>query len=489
MATLNLQVGEIADDANEKGNGAIGLNYPVVFGSYGPYDTASGMRFPSVSGLSLATINSATLTLMPWYSDTGTFSGNFYAEDAASPLVFTVIRNDITNRTQTSASCAAGDAEFGPWTKDVEETFGPGAGLEALVQELADSHDPDAIVLIHIYVSGTGERVATAYDQDPATAPKLDIDYTAASGAQTLFPDAAAITWGADGPAVVVGASSPTPDAAVLDVQAPQATVVATRTFTPDAAVATWTAPAAAIVNARTFTPDAAVATWTALSPTIISGSPQTMEPDAAVVTWAAPQATVAAGAVALAPIVAIAVWTATASAIVATRTLTPSAAVTTWVASAPTIVPDAVALTPDAAVATWVTPEAEIIGPVALAYRFWGYTVGVPPSDVTYPVLIEINKADFPAGTAFYLQAWVWSWATESPPPTLYVRLYNYTDGTEVEGSEMTTEAETLERLDGTVDLAGALPSASKEYAVQFGGVPGGEFHCHGAKVRYEVT
>ncbi len=38
------------------------------------------------------------------------------------------------------------------------------------------------MVLINIYSSGNGERLAVAYDQTPTSAPTLHIEYTEAGG-------------------------------------------------------------------------------------------------------------------------------------------------------------------------------------------------------------------------------------------------------------------------------------------------------------------
>lgn len=180
--TLNLQVGASSDDADEVvSSGSMDLtDSNSDFGSVGiPHHI--GFRWTSVSGLSGRTIDSATLTFRASTSDTGDFVADWFAHDAEAPGTFTTTTSDISDRTRTTATCEGDGVDFGNWTGGQDETFtGDGTNTIAdIIQELADSYDPSAIVLLHIYTSGSGERIALTWDIVTDTAAKLDIDHSA----------------------------------------------------------------------------------------------------------------------------------------------------------------------------------------------------------------------------------------------------------------------------------------------------------------------
>ena len=184
MATLNLAVAASNEDADERktDGSTIITSTSVRMGDLASIGHA-GFYFGGVSGLAGATINSATLTFVAGATDTGTFDGAFYFERADSPAKFAAVNFNITDRTRTTASVAAGSTEFGNWTADEEHVFTDAEiDLVPVLQEVCDNHDPDALVLIYLAGTGTGERLPVAYDGDPTKAAKLDIDYTPAGG-------------------------------------------------------------------------------------------------------------------------------------------------------------------------------------------------------------------------------------------------------------------------------------------------------------------
>ena len=184
--TLNLQCGETADDANETASTTLmsvsasshGFGQPGISGVHG------GVRFPGVSGLSGATINSATLTFRALATDSGAFVGDWHAHDAEAPGVFTTTAANLSSRARTTATCEGDSGDFGNWTSGSDHTFtGDGTNdIADIIQELADSYDPSAIALLWIYTSGTEERVWNPYEVDSALAMKMDVDYTAVAG-------------------------------------------------------------------------------------------------------------------------------------------------------------------------------------------------------------------------------------------------------------------------------------------------------------------
>ncbi len=183
-STLNLQVGASSDDANENESSTVMfLTIVNAWFSNLSFRAHVGLRFTAVSGLSGATIDTAVLTFRSNATDSGAFVGDWYAEDAAAPGTFTTTNGDISGRTRTTATCEGDGGDFGNWSSGADETFsGPAPSIKGILQELADDYDPSAIVLLHIVDSlSTGERVFRAWDNSSGTAPKLDIDYTAAA--------------------------------------------------------------------------------------------------------------------------------------------------------------------------------------------------------------------------------------------------------------------------------------------------------------------
>lgn len=196
MVTLNLQVGASTDDAQEIVVGGIIVTMTALELVFGRWLNARhiGYRFTGVSGLSGSAISAATLTFRAAISDAGSFVGDWYAHDAVAPGTFTTTTSNISDtaqRPRTTATCEGDGGDFGSWTSGQDETF-TGDGINAIadiIQELANSYDPSTIALLHIYTSGTGERLAVSYDASSSQAAKLDITYTSGGGSpQTATP-------------------------------------------------------------------------------------------------------------------------------------------------------------------------------------------------------------------------------------------------------------------------------------------------------------
>ncbi|KKN54905.1 hypothetical protein LCGC14_0587980 [marine sediment metagenome] len=178
MATIDDQVEASSDDANEITAGQVSLlATSVVLGD--AFDTRSGQRFFTlITGLAGKTITDAYLTWRANATDTGSFVNTMYGDDLEAPITFTTTDFDISGRAKTTATVAAGSAELGNWTADSDYTL----TVTSIIQELADSYDPSAIVLFSINDSGNGERLGKSFNSDEALAPKLHITYTVAAG-------------------------------------------------------------------------------------------------------------------------------------------------------------------------------------------------------------------------------------------------------------------------------------------------------------------
>ena len=261
MSTLNLQVGASNQDAAENIAGSCTILGTIIpLGNWSGYSYYAGFYFGSVSGLSGATIDSATLTFRASYSDSGSFAGDWYAEDGAIPGVFTDSNNDINTRARTTATCGGDGVHFGSWTTGQDHPFtGDGVNtISDIIQELADSHDPSAIVLIWVYASGTGERLVKTWNSATATAPKLDIDYTAVSGDINIEPSAVAMPLAVPTVTLDMGTKTITPDAVAMPLVVPTMTIKpADKTFTPDPVTMPLIVPAVTVTIATMITPSA----------------------------------------------------------------------------------------------------------------------------------------------------------------------------------------------------------------------------------------
>ena len=383
MTTLNLQVDASADDAVESSTGVITLDGIGVFigGFLAGYH--SGFRFTGVSGLSGSTIDAATLTFRANITDTGDFVGDWYAHDAEAPGTFTTTASNISDtgqRPRTTATCEGDGTDFGNWTDDSDHTFtGDGVNtIKGIIQELADSYDPSAIALLHIFTSGTGERVASSWDHATDPAPKLDITYTAGGGDVTILPPAATATALAQVPTVGTGltvsppastatslaqvptlglGTSVSPPSATSSAAAPVPTLATGVGVAPPAATADALAPVptVSVSGDVALTPPAATANALALVPTVTTSGAVTVSPPAATASAAALVPILGLG-LTLAPPAATATADAPVPTITVETVISPPAATASAVALAPAIA-TGVALAPPAAVATALAP------------------------------------------------------------------------------------------------------------------------------------
>lgn len=492
MTVLPLQVGASSDDAVENDSSPVGAmdltDNDLRFGNYvNRLDV--GLRFTGVSGLQGATINPGTqLTFRAHRSANNSFVGDWYAEDAAAPGTFTTAAFDISNRTKTTATCG-GDApaHFGNWTFGQDHTFvGDGVNTIAdIIQELATDHDPSAIVLLHIYTSGFGERRAVAYDGSSSTAPKLDIDYTADTGDQTATPDPVAVPVSIPAPTLVAGGVSLSPDPVALLVDIPLPSVVAGGiAATPDPVAVPVAIPAPTLViGGVTATPDAVAVPIVIPDPQVV-GAPIAY-PDPVVVQLSIPTPTVVIGGITATP------DPVTVPLVIPTPQLdwqaNPSPVTVPLVVPTPSMAAGGVALTPDPVTIPIVLP---LVTVPSSAEQFVPW--GIWDQDTQTWLGIEMfgDPDDFVPGSVFRLTVGMY---TSSALVPVKAYLYNVTDGVKVAGSDITGTSTVFEILrSGTFNLpTGGAPNVAglKKYRLEFGGQTGGIFHFHGGKIDAESS
>jgi len=177
--TLDLQVSASADDAwnsqNASGTGIFPTDANALIGIHAGQNGAvmSFFRFTGVSGLSGATINSATFKPMTHAANSGTPLTNVYADDAASPTAPTT-STDARTRTLTSAFTAVDNPSVTPDTR-------MSIDVTTVVQELADSYDPSSILILWRDDGSGGSFTfvnVKQYDDNASNAAELDITYT-----------------------------------------------------------------------------------------------------------------------------------------------------------------------------------------------------------------------------------------------------------------------------------------------------------------------
>lgn len=185
--TLNLQVGSSGGDGQCQGTlaGAPSTYSSVVTGgTIGSTSSGAGISsdcwslFTGVSGLSGATINSATYSLYGFTTDAGTPLTALFAADAASAAA----PADVTEFNAYSLTTASVT-----WDSPGLSTSGFTAAPDAatIIQELATDYDPSTVLILHYDTRETdtlNRAIAQHYDVSSSAAPKLDIDYTAGGG-------------------------------------------------------------------------------------------------------------------------------------------------------------------------------------------------------------------------------------------------------------------------------------------------------------------
>lgn len=178
MATLNLQVAASTDDGHYAISPDSYYDATAVNCLVGEVGTTYGSwhRFTGVSGLAGATINAAALSVWGRAADIGTPITKIRAERANAPAAPTT-QADAEGRTKTTAKVDWDD----PNLSTVGYVSSP--SLVSVIQELADNHDPSAILIFWEDDGGGGTNYAqtTAYNDNPARTAKLTITYTAST--------------------------------------------------------------------------------------------------------------------------------------------------------------------------------------------------------------------------------------------------------------------------------------------------------------------
>lgn len=179
MSTISVQVSSSSDDAYEE-SGTItlnGLSFNVDDGVKYGFD-----RWTGLGVLDGATINSAVASYKIVDGNGDEPDVTFWGDDRDSPPTATSASNDIGSRTPTSASIAWSDTNLGVGAA----AFVEAPAFTAIIAELVASGFL-AGGIVAIFYSSTNDITSRdfnrlTYDNDPADAAILEVDYTAGGG-------------------------------------------------------------------------------------------------------------------------------------------------------------------------------------------------------------------------------------------------------------------------------------------------------------------
>jgi len=175
--SLDLSILIATDDAEENEAGEVVtvstdlelVDDPMTWGS----NQVVGIRFQVVNIPAAATITSARLDFTVDEPTSEATDLLVQAQSGADPLTFSEGNGDITSRPRTNASVSWYDVP--PWPEIGFVQSSP--DLSPLVQELVDAPGWTSGQSLVFLVTGTGARVATAYDGNPTASTGLHIEW------------------------------------------------------------------------------------------------------------------------------------------------------------------------------------------------------------------------------------------------------------------------------------------------------------------------
>lgn len=463
MTVLNLQVGESADDAAQASfGGSMSLiGDPEKFGkARSSPNSAAGWRFPTVTGLGSALVNSCLLTLHAANTDTDTnLLGTFKLEKESSPTVFTSTAFDITARTLIeTVTCRGNDEDFSdPWVNGNDITVdvaGDATSLTKVLQELVDlGFSPTALVLVWLNLGSVNtEYQFETFDGSPTLAAKLDIDFDVGGGpiVEGVGAIAAPVTVVGAGAVDLIGASGV--DVTVTVVGAGDVGALLEGIGAIDAA--------ATVVGAGTLD----------------RGGQG--EIDAAVTVVGAGEVTLGPGVTAINVTVTVTGRGELGGVLEATAAISVSATVVG--AGSTFIGPEGEQAISTAVTVTGIGTVAIVgAGAISAAVTVVGLGESGPVLFTVFGYEVELDPDTMPED---HTKFWICVLSAPSGG-TARVRMFNLTLGTEVSGTELTTTSATPTRLVSAAAIT--LPSGVHSYRAEYGGTAGNIHTMNSAKLR----
>jgi hypothetical protein len=174
---LDIPVRVSPDDAEQRtNNGKVTLNNPDLNLAQDRNALQRvGMRFTQVAVPKGATITSAYVQFTAGGVSTAASNLVIAGQASDDPATFTAATNDLSARPQTTATVSWKPA---PWSTVGARTTGQRTpDLRSSVQEIVDRTGWVSGNSLVLFVSGTGERTADAFEGGAARAPLLHIEY------------------------------------------------------------------------------------------------------------------------------------------------------------------------------------------------------------------------------------------------------------------------------------------------------------------------
>ncbi|MFT3929813.1 MAG: PilC/PilY family type IV pilus protein [Spongiibacteraceae bacterium] len=157
------------------------VNYHVGTGTPTTYDTTTALRFTDINLPRNATVTSAYLTFTAASSLTDTTALTIKAHASDNSPALSTTSNDITGRSTTSAAVTWGASSSPAMANWSAGTDYQSPNVATIVQEIANRSNWCGGNAITFLISGSGHRIASAYENGSTTAPKLVINYDVSS--------------------------------------------------------------------------------------------------------------------------------------------------------------------------------------------------------------------------------------------------------------------------------------------------------------------
>ncbi len=175
QSTIIKTVAASNDDAEEQADGSMVLNSTDLEMVEEASTQQLGIRFDDIGIAQGATITSASIVFTVDEINSGVTNLTFKGQLSPSAQAFSTSPNNISDtsaRPRTTASLAWVPPAFAAIGQTVELT-----GLEAIIQEIIGQASWEPGNALALLINGSGLRVADSFDGDPATAPRLIINF------------------------------------------------------------------------------------------------------------------------------------------------------------------------------------------------------------------------------------------------------------------------------------------------------------------------
>ncbi len=181
--TVDVRVAKGVDDVEESSTGSMYVNSSDLELVYDGSNQVVGMRFRGVSVPKGATITNAYLQFKVDETSSNVTMISIQGEAKSNALAFSNTKRNVSARLRTINAVS--------WSPSSWLTLGAaGIGqrtpnLAPIVQEIVSQTSWVAGNSMVMIITGSGKRVAKAYEVDPAGAPLLHIEYTVAATSAT----------------------------------------------------------------------------------------------------------------------------------------------------------------------------------------------------------------------------------------------------------------------------------------------------------------